>query len=216
VTVRSVRSVRFARRDALRLLAVSLATAPAAACGILPKINEPLDLYTLTPKTTFQNPPPKVDWQLVCELPVAAAGIDSARIALQHNAYQLEYFAKAAWTDNATAMVQTLLIESFENTGSIVAVGREAIGLRPDYLLKTDLREFEAIYDGDNPVPVVWVRMIAKLVKMPERRIVATTVAESRSKAAGSKFTDVVDAFDDALGHVLKEVVVFTLKAPSQ
>jgi len=207
----TAQSFRPARRDALRLIAASVATASTAACGILPKVSEPLDMYTLTPKTTFQNPPPKVNWQLVCELPVAAAGIDSARIALQHNAYQLEYFAKAAWTDNATAMVQTLLIESFENTGSIVAVGREAIGLRPDYLLKTDLREFEAIYDGDNPVPVIWVKIIAKLVKMPERRIIAATEAEAKSKAAGSKFTDVIDAFDDALGHVLKDIVMFTL-----
>lgn len=206
---------RLQRRDALRLIAASFAAAPAAACGLLPKVSEPLDLYTLTPKTTFSESTPRADWQLVVELPVAAAGIESARIALQHNAYQLEYFAKAAWTDNATSMVQTLLIESFENTGSIVGVGREAIGLRPDYLLKTDLREFAAIYDGDNPIPDVWVRIIAKLVKMPERRIIASTVAEYKAKAVGSKFTDVIDAFDDALGHVLKDIVMFTLAAPT-
>lgn len=206
---------RFPRRDALRLLAASFAAAPAAACGILPEVSEPLDLYTLTPKTTFNETLPRTDWQLVVELPVAAAGIESARIALQHDPYQVEYFARAAWTDNATSMVQTLLIESFENTGSIVGVGREAIGLRPDYLLKTDLREFAAIYDGANPIPEVWVKIIAKLVKMPERRIIASTVAEYKSKAAGSKFTDVIDAFDDALGHVLKDIVMFTLTAPS-
>jgi cholesterol transport system auxiliary component len=211
----SQESNRLGRRRALRLVAGSLAAAPVAACGILPQVSEPLDMYTLTPKTTFTNPPPRTDWQLVVERPVAAAGIDSARIALQHNPYQVEYFAKAAWTDSATAMVQTLLIESFENTGSIVAVGREAIGLRPDYLLKTDLREFAAIYDGDNPVPHVWVKIIAKLVKMPERRIIASTTSEAKSKAAGSKFTDVIDAFDDALGTVLKDVVMFTLEAPT-
>jgi cholesterol transport system auxiliary component len=211
----TVHPIRFPRREALRLIAASLAGAPVAACGILPKVSEPLDMYTLTPKTTFANPPPKTDWQLVVELPVAAAGIDTARIALQHNAYQLEYFAKAAWTDNATAMVQTLLIESFENTGSIVAVGREAIGLKPDYLLKTDLREFAALYDGDNPVPEIWVKIIAKVVKMPERRIIASTIAQAKAKAAGSKFTDVIDAFDDALGHVLKDIVMFALQAPA-
>lgn len=207
---------RLGRRQALRLVAGSLVAVPATACGILPQVSQPLDMYTLTPKTTFSNPPPRSNWQLVIELPVAAAGIDSSRIALQRNAYQVEYFAKAAWTDNATAMVQTLLIESFENTGSIVAVGREAIGLRPDYLLKTDLREFAAIYDGDNPVPYVWVKIIAKLVKMPERRIIAATTSEAKPQAAGSKFTDVIDAFDSALGTVLKDVVMFTLEAPAE
>ena len=39
-------------------------------------------------------------------------------------------------------MVQTLLVESFENTGKIVAVARKATDIRADYVLKTDLREF--------------------------------------------------------------------------
>lgn len=189
-----------------------MATLPA--CGVIPKVNEPVDLYTLTPKTTFTETLPKVDWQLVVEKPVAAASLDTPRIALQRTPLTFEYYAESAWTDNAPAMVQTLLIESFERTGQIPAVGREAIGLRPDYILKTDLREFEAIYKGDNPVPTVWVRMNAKLVKMPERRIVASETYGAEMPAAGSTLTAVVEAFDEALGKVLKQIVEFTLAAP--
>jgi cholesterol transport system auxiliary component len=188
---------------------------PLAGCGVLSQYTTPLDQYTLSPKTTFQNPPPKVDWQLVVEKPVAAAGIDTARVALSRNPYQVEYFAKAAWTDNAPSMVQTLMIDSFQNSGSIVGVGREAIGLRPDYLLKTDLREFQANYRGDDPIPEIHVKMIARMVKLPERRIIASMTVDRRSKAAGTKFTDVVDAFDDALGGVIKQIVMFSLRAPS-
>src|SRR5262249_29492519 len=83
----------------------------------------------------------------------AADGRDSARIALSHNPFTLEYYAKAAWTDNAPGMIQSLLVESFERTGKIIAVGPESAGLRPDFTLKTDLREFQAIYTGDDPVP---------------------------------------------------------------
>jgi cholesterol transport system auxiliary component len=202
------------RRLLLRTLG-GLTLLPLAGCGVLSQYTTPLDQYTLSPKTTFQNPPPKVDWQLVVEKPVAAAGIDTARVALSRNPYQVEYFAKAAWTDNAPSMVQTLMIDSFQNSGSIVGVGREAIGLRPDYLLKTDLREFQANYRGNDPVPEVHVKMIARLVKLPERRIIASMTADRRAKAAGTKFTDVVDAFDEALGGVIKRIVMFTLKAPS-
>ncbi len=185
-----------------------------AGCNILPKVSEPVDLYTLTPKTTYGGDVPKVDWQLVVEEPVAAAGIDTARIALSHTPFTLEYYADAAWTDNAPAMVQTLLIESFESTGSIVAVGREAIGLRPDYVLKTDLREFQAAYEGSKAIPVVVVRMNAKLVEMPQRRIIASNTFEERVPAAGTTFPDVLAAFDEALGQVIKGIVVFTLTAP--
>lgn len=202
------------RRPPSRLCLAALLALVSAACGILPRVSEPVDLYTLTPKTSYAHPLPKVDWQLVVEKPVAAAGIDTSRIALSHSPFTLEYYARVAWTDNAPAMVQTLIIESFESTGSIVAVGREAIGLRPDYVLKTDLREFQANYAADNAPPTVVVRMNAKLVEMPERRIVASNTYEQRVQAAGTAFTDVLVAFDEALGQVIKEIVIFTLTTP--
>ncbi len=181
-------------------------------CEILPKVSEPVDIYTLTPKTSFGNGLKPVGWQLIVELPVAAAGLDTARIALQHTPYTLEYYARASWTDNAPAMVQTLIIESFESTGSILAVGREAIGLRPDFILKTDLREFQAIYyESDTESPIIVVRMNAKLVEMPERRIVASNTIEERFPAASNSFKDIIEAFDEALGRVIKKIVVSTL-----
>lgn len=181
-------------------------------CGVLPELSEPVALYTLTPKTTFGEDLPKVNWQLIIELPVAAAGLDTARIALQHTPYTLEYYARAAWTDNAPAMVQTLIIESFESTGSILAVGREAIGLRPDFILKTDLREFQALYFGvEAEAPVILVRMNAKLVQMPERRIVASNTFTHRAQAASNSFKDIIEGFDEALGRVIKNIVVSTL-----
>jgi cholesterol transport system auxiliary component len=183
-----------------------------AGCEILPKVSEPIDLYTLTPKTRYPEDLPQVGWQLIVEHPVAAAGLDTARIALQHTPYTLQYYARASWTDNAPAMVQTLLIESFESTGKILAVGREAIGLRPDYILKTDLREFQALYyDTEGPAPTILVRMNAKLVEMPDRRIVASNTFESRVPAASNSFKDIIAAFDEALGQVIKRIVISTL-----
>ena len=184
-------------------------------CTVLPEVGKPLDLYTLTPKTTFEGPLPKVDWQLVVEMPLAAAGLDTSRIAIARTPFRLDYYAGAVWTENAPAMVQTLMIESFESTRRIVAVGREAIGLRPDYILKTDLREFQAVYyDSDGPGPTVLVRMNAKLVQMPERRIIAARTVEREVEAESSRLADIIIAFDAALGRVLKEIVVFTLTAP--
>ena len=188
----------------------------AAGCNILPKgVQEPTTLYTLTPKTTYPPDLPKVDWQLVVELPTAAAGIDSSRIPLSHNPFTLEYYANAAWTDNAPGMIQSLLVESFERTGKIVAVGPESAGLRPDYILKTDLRAFQADYRGGDPVPTVVVRMSAKLVAMPQRKIVRAVNSEKKVRAAGSKFEDVLNAFDDAIGHVFRDIVVATLTTPA-
>jgi len=209
------RPLAIGRREAVTATA-AFALLALPGCGVLPKVNLPVNLYTLTPKTTFPEELPKVDWQLVVETPVSAASLDTPRIALQRTPLTFEYYADAAWTDNAPSMVQTLLIESFESTNRISGVGREAVGLHPDYILKTDLREFEAVYDGDNPIPMIWIRMNAKLVKLPERRIVASQTYGEKLPAAGSKLPDIVAAFDEALGHVIKEIVLFTLAAPTQ
>ena len=101
-------------------------------------------LYVLTPKSTFPNDIPKAEWQVLVETPVAAAGLSTARIPLQDSPIELRYYNRAKWTDFAPKMVQTLIVESFENSGKIVGVGREQIGLRADFVLKTEIREFQA------------------------------------------------------------------------
>jgi cholesterol transport system auxiliary component len=108
-------------------------------------------------------------------------------------------------------LVQTLLVESFENTGRIVAVGRESVGLRADYVLKIELREFQAEYASPTAPPTVHIRIIAKLVRMPVREIVAAHMTERTAQAATNTLDGVVAAFDEALGPVLKDVVVWTL-----
>lgn len=214
--LRARRPVMTGRRRVIAGAASCTLLATLAGCSVLQGVNTPVNLYTLTPKTTYPEGLPPVDWQLVVETPVSATSLNTSRIALQRTPLTFEYYADAAWTDNAPAMVQTLLIESFESTKRISGVGREAIGLRPDYILMTDLREFEAVYDGDNPIPTIWIRMNAKLVKLPERRIVASETFGEKLPAAGSKLTDIVAAFDETLGSVFKQIVMFALAAPTQ
>jgi len=185
-----------------------------AGCTALPGIGKAPDLYNLTPKSTFTESIKPVDWQLVVEEPLASGGLDNNRIALRPKQTQLKYFADARWTERAPKMVQTLLIESFENTGKIVGVGRQAIGLRANFNLKTELREFQAEYFNDDGVPVVHVRMNAKIVRLPRQMIVASKTFSARLPAADADMTSIIVAFDDALGRVLKNLVHWALTTP--
>lgn len=202
------------RSLAARLGRVALGLAllgAAAACGFIPGTGPPPDIYTLTPKSTFDPNLPGVAWQLVVEEPQAAAGINTTRIALSKSPTRIAYFASARWSARAPQMVQTLLVESFENTQKIVAVGREAIGLRSDFNLRTDLREFQAEYYDAGAAPRVRVRLNAKIVRQPRRDIIASRTFEEIITADGAGMNDIVVAFDDALGKVLKHVVEWTL-----
>lgn len=196
-----------------RIAIVVLVSVFTAGCGsILPSGPAP-DLYNLTPKSTFNDNLPEVGWQLVIEEPVAAGGLDSSSIAMHPNPTEVKYFADARWTGRAPKMIQTLLVESFENTGQITAVGREAIGLRADYSLKTELREFQAEYfDGIDSSPSVRVRINAKIIKQPRQVIVASRNFEQVVKVSGNtEMLSIIRIFDSALGKVLKDLVEWTL-----
>lgn len=203
--------------DPNRRLLLGLAAAlPLGGCTVADVLTPPPPrLYVLRPAREFTAGLPRVEWQLLVETPLANTGIDTARIALGETQSRLTYFASANWVDTAPEMVQLLLIESFENSNRIVAVGREATGLRADFILKTDLRDFQAEYDGGTPgqtAPVGRVRMTAKLVRMPRRTIVASESFEAQVPAKGSAFTDMIAAMDEALGAVMRRMVEWTIR----
>ncbi|MDX1712011.1 MAG: ABC-type transport auxiliary lipoprotein family protein [Rhodovibrionaceae bacterium] len=205
--------VSFARRRALAVLGLTALGAGLAGCTqIVPGQTPPPELYRLTPKSTFPPDLQSVDWQLLVETPTASAGLNSPRVALMRDLTRLEYYARTNWTDRAPNMVQSLIIESFENSDAIVAVGRQSVALRADYLLKTELREFQAEYFDGTP-PHAHVAVNAKLVEMPERRIIASNEFRSKFKAKADRMQEIVQAFDEALGDVLKDLVVWALDA---
>ena len=55
------------------------------------------------------------------------------------------------------------------------------------------------------------VRINAKLVRMPQRTIVASTQVEHTVEAPSNQMDLIIDAFDSALGKVLKKLVQWTL-----
>ncbi|NKB49333.1 MAG: hypothetical protein GKS02_08200 [Alphaproteobacteria bacterium] len=200
------------RRRLLKTATFAAFGALASGCAsILPNTGPPPRLFRLSPKSTFPGELDTVGWQLVIEPPLAPAGLDTTRIALHRAAVELEYYARANWTDLAPAMIQTLVVESFENSGKIVAVGRESLGLRADFVLKLELREFQSEY-ANNGIPDANVRLNAKLVKMPQRTIIGSESFEARVGASADRIEDIVAAFDEALGKALKDLVVWTLQ----
>jgi cholesterol transport system auxiliary component len=172
----------------------------------------PPDLYVLSPKSTFSEEIPNVPWQLVVEEPSTAKGIDTDRIAIAPTYLEVKYFSGARWADRAPRMVQQLLIQSFENSKKIVSVGRQSIGLRSDFVLKVELREFQAEKTAEGGT-VVRVRLNLKLVRPVLGQIIASQSFESVKPAASENVPDVVQAFDDAVGAVLKRAVAWTINA---
>ena len=195
-----------------RLLAAALLAALTGCGSLLPPRGTPPELYTLTAATGLTPGQPRVSRQILVETPVAPAALDTARIELSPTPTTVDYFADAAWIDRAPLMVQSLLVESLENSGRITAVGRESLGLRADYIMMPELRHFEADYGGSREgPPVVRVQINVKLVKLPERAIIAQRTLEATAVAARNDVPAVVDAFNVASHDAMSQIVLWTL-----
>lgn len=204
-----------ARRGVLAAVGTGLLALGACSPARLFNAGRPPRLYMLTPAREFTAGLERAQWQLLVETPLANNGIDTPRIALGETSNRMTYYAAANWVDTAPDMIQTLLVESFENSRRIVAVGVERSGLRADFILKTDLRDFQANYAGADPTvtaPEAVVRINAKLVRMPRRNIVASDTFEARVAASSPALTDIVAAMDNATGAVLRRIVEWTLQ----
>jgi len=200
-------------------IAVALLLLLAGCSTLIPGQGPPPNLYRLTPKSTFDPSVPSVDWQLVLSPPSSPGAVDTIRIVLAPGPTRIDYYAEASWTDRMPAMLQALMLESFENSGKIISVGRRAVGLRSDYELRTDVREFQAEYyqhPGQPPecagAPAcVDIGVNVKLVYSPTRTIVATRDFTAYAPVVKDEMVQIVEAFDAALGAVLKDLVVWTL-----
>jgi cholesterol transport system auxiliary component len=204
-------------RPARRLspwLAIGAAIVLAGCGGIL---SEPPQrkLYQLKAPISFAAPQRHSPAQLLLALPNAPAGLDTERIALSRSPMSLDYFADAQWADRAPLLVQTALLDGFEKSGAVPAVGRDSAGLRADLILETDLRDFTANYDSPNGPPRVAVAFNVKLIKIPERKIIAVKSVTRQQPAAADTIPEIVRAFDAALGGAVEEAVRWAVAQPA-
>jgi cholesterol transport system auxiliary component len=204
------------RADRLsRRLVLSVFVLAIAGCSGLLGGGAPTHLYRLTPKSTYPPNLPHRSVQLLVDVPLAPAGLDTSRIALSRSPVSIDYFADSEWTDRAPLLVQTAILQSFENSKAITAIDRESVGLRADFILKSEIRHFEAVYDSSSGPPETWVAINARLVDPASRDVVAQSSFRRHQRASANDVPSIVTAFDEALGGVMKEIVVWTVANPA-
>jgi cholesterol transport system auxiliary component len=166
--------------------------------------------FRVTPKYTFNPDLPQAKWSLAVAEPISERTLDTNRIAVLTNGINVDYVALAFWVDRAPAMVQSLIVQSFRNTGRLVQVGTNRDRVRPQFQLVSDLRAFQ-LNRGTGP-DSVRVSLNAQLLRMPERDPVGREHFEADRVPVGSGIDAVVAVFDEALGRVMKELVAWTIR----
>jgi len=201
----------FSRRQIVLMAGAGL----LSGCGSIQLLPPPMQpqLYVLRPQI---NPPmgAPVTWRLSVGPPDAAASLDTARIALSRSATTMDYFANAAWNDRVPLILQRLLIQTFDASNRIVAVDRDTAGTENDYLLQTEIRDFEARYETAEGAPQIIVSIQAKLARMPQREIVRSLNVTQQAQASANNLDGIVAAFNSAAGAAIAQIATWTLNAP--
>lgn len=205
------------KRRGLRYTGMLLFSALLSGCAGLASLTEvatPTDLYVLSPKSTFSASLPRLRQQIVVDQPTATAAVDTDQIAVQPTPLQVQYLPGARWVDRAPLIVQALLIESFENTGKVPAVGSSTIGLRADYLIVTDIREFQAIVPvgAESSALQIDVRLNIKIIDAFSDRIIGSRSFEEIVPSPSDTPEDVTTAFDEALGDTMRDAIEWSIR----
>lgn len=198
----------------IRIMALLLAAASLASCGILPK-QETLALYRPEPTIAVDAAWPQANWQLQIARPYADAMHDSARILVRPQPGELQVYKGAAWTQPAPDLVLDTLLRAFADSGRFVGVARRGEGVSAQYELLLDLRRFESDYNG-GAAPSVRIEIGARLVHNAGNRVVTSRVFDVTVPTEGTDVVQVNRAFESALGDATAQLIGWTLSEGQQ
>lgn len=192
-----------------RAMLVTSAWLPLAACSVLPDPPAP-QMYRLSPQTKDPVGAIALPGRLVVDTPSAPQNLDSDRIAIFRGATRFDYYADSVWTSRVPLLLQDLVVGAFQDDGRIADVGRDMDDLGSTYLLKIDIRDFEACYGNSGLPPEIVVSLDLDLLRMQGHHNIGHTVITERATAARNKLHDVVQAFNAATAAALQQSVAWT------
>lgn len=192
-------------------LILSLALSGCGAIGAVSDATTKMDAYTLSPVTAAAAPATG-SRHLVVELPTTSGALMSDRILIKPIPYQAQYLGDARWSEPTPALLQTLLVASFQNRGGFRLVGRTGAGLMPDVTLMSELLEFHAEpVSAPNAAMTLRVSVNMTLIGETDRRIIATRRFSVETTVMSDETRAIVAGFDAATRRVLEEAVVWTI-----
>jgi cholesterol transport system auxiliary component len=181
------------------------------AIGALSDATTKMDAYTLSPVLAAAAPVAG-SRHLVVELPTTAGELLSDRILIRPIPYQAQYLTDARWSEPAPALLQTLLVASFQNLGGFRLVTRTGAGLMPDATLMTELQVFHAEpAAGIEGAMTVRISMVMTLIRETDRRIIATRRFVAQTTVGSDDSRDLVAGFETVMRSVLQDAAIWTV-----
>ena len=158
-----------------------------------------------------QAPPLNAPASLQVVRPLPGPGLESDRIMVLRSDRRLDYVSGSRWATEVPALVESLAVDTLRG-GAFSAVYDSFAGFPADYVLRMNVRRFEADYTAGER-PRVFVTLECVLGRRDERRALATFTAEGSADATASRVTALVAAFETAVNAALGSLADQTYSA---
>lgn len=192
-------------------LLAGVLVASLGGCSVLPSPPSS-QIYRLTPPIDDPQGRAPVRGALAVALPTAPESLDTDRIALTRGVTRFDYYADSVWTDRLPSLLQTLILEGFEDAGRIRTVTRSGYDVTAGDQLRTEIRRFEAQYPaGADAPPEIVVVLNFQLVSVPGEHVRGEKLVAVRVPAARNQLDAIVRAFDTATGEALDQGIAWTI-----
>jgi cholesterol transport system auxiliary component len=149
----------------------------------------------------------KLRAQIAIREPVTSLDLDSQRILVRTSPETVAYLTGAQWSDRLPTLIQTRLVQTFQNAHLLDSVGRAGAGFSSNFSLELDVRAFEL--DAKRVQGVVDIA--AKIVDDRGGRIVASRIFRMEAPSAGTSGVQASVALNTALSAVMTQIVAFTV-----
>jgi cholesterol transport system auxiliary component len=179
-------------------LALSVSLLAAACGGSAP---ETFDLSAASVPEVH-----KLRKQIAIREPLTSLELDSQRILVRTSPETVAYLTGAQWSDRLPTLIQTRLVQTFQNAHLSGSVGRAGAGFSSSYSLELDVRAFEL--DAKSVAGIVDIA--AKIVDDRGGRIVASRIFRMEVPSAGTSGVQASVALNTALSAVMTQIVAFT------
>lgn len=179
--------------------------AMALALGLAGCVSRPEATFDLS-AAPAARPLRAMGGQVAVREPVATAPADSDRIVVRPTPDTRATFQGVQWAERLPHLVQTRLLQSFENAALTRFVSRADGRIVAQYVLHTEIRRFDVDLNRREAVVEISVR----LVEEAGGRIVAAKLFSARLAPAGEDGPSAAAALDAALGEVMGEIVGWT------
>jgi cholesterol transport system auxiliary component len=201
--------VRPVRDIAAALIGLAAAATLSGCVSLLPK-SDPAQLYRFGAASAAPATAAPGARKDIILAPVAFTQAASGDRILTFSGPEGAYIKASRWVTPASVLFGEALQRRFASANTVrLADRRQATAT--SLMLNLSVDTFEARYGGDpKAAPTVVLGMTARIVKFPERTVLAERRFDAEAPASDNRVGAIVTAYDQAVAKGLDELVTWT------